>query len=129
MTEGGRGYLWQGRFYSVPLDEQYLFACMRYVEMNPVRAGLVNRAEDYPWSSAKAHVFRTPDRVLSFCYLEKVIKNWARYLTGVVEDENARIRTHTRTGRVLGSEEFINQLEQRTGRILTKQKTGPKPKN
>ncbi len=52
---GQRGHLWQGRFYSCPLDGVHLYAAIRYVERNPVRAGLVERSEDYPWSSALNH--------------------------------------------------------------------------
>jgi len=51
-----KGYLWQGRFASFPMDEDYLLASVRYVELNPVRAKLVQRAEDYRWSSARAHL-------------------------------------------------------------------------
>jgi REP element-mobilizing transposase RayT len=49
------GHVWQGRFYSCVLDESHLWAAVRYVERNPVRAGMVDRAEDHPWSSARAH--------------------------------------------------------------------------
>jgi len=52
---GWDGHLWQGRFFSCPLDEIYMWAAVRYVERNPVRAGLVRRAEDYDWSSAAGH--------------------------------------------------------------------------
>ena len=54
FREGWRGYLWQGRFASFPMDEEYLIAAVRYVEQNPVKAKLVSNAWDYPWSSAKA---------------------------------------------------------------------------
>ena len=53
--KGWSGHLWQGRFFSSALDADYLQACVRYVELNPVRAGLVKKAEDYPWSSAAVH--------------------------------------------------------------------------
>ena len=49
------GHLWQGRFFSSPLDEAYLWSCVRYVERNPVRAGMIERAEEYRWSSARGH--------------------------------------------------------------------------
>jgi putative transposase len=52
---GMRGRLWQSRFYSVPMDVSHFWAALRYVERNPVRAGIVGRAEDYRWSSAAAH--------------------------------------------------------------------------
>src|SRR5437879_358139 len=56
FREGWRGYLWQGRFASFPMDEAYLLACARYVELNPVRAQLARRARDWRWSSARAHL-------------------------------------------------------------------------
>ena len=56
FREGWRGHLWQGRFASFPLDEPHLWAAVRYVERNPLRAGLVTRVEDWPWSSARAWV-------------------------------------------------------------------------
>lgn len=59
----GCGHLWQGRFASVPMDEAHLHACLRYVELNPVRAGLVERPEAWPWSSARAHLGLARDRL------------------------------------------------------------------
>src|SRR4051794_15803990 len=56
FAKGWTGYLWQGRFASYPMDEAHLMAAVRYVELNPVKAKLVRRAEDWPWSSARAHV-------------------------------------------------------------------------
>src|SRR3954469_23445629 len=56
FRENWRGFLWQGRFASFPMDEAYLLACARYVELNPVRARLARRARDWPWSSARAHI-------------------------------------------------------------------------
>src|SRR5437899_3954356 len=49
------GHVWQGRFYSCPLDEAHLWIALRYAEFNPVRAGLVRLAELWPWSSAGGH--------------------------------------------------------------------------
>jgi len=59
--KGWTGYLWQGRFASVAMDESHLMACVRYVEQNPVRAKLVTRARDWPWSSAGAHLAARDD--------------------------------------------------------------------
>jgi putative transposase len=56
FREKWRGYLWQGRFASFMMDEPHLLAAARYVELNPVRAGLVAKAGDWPWSSAQAHL-------------------------------------------------------------------------
>ena len=125
-----KGYLWQGRFLSYPMDEKHLLLAVRYVECNPVRAGIVRKAEDYPWSSAKAHVFRIPDEVLTEFYLNSAIKNWSSYLKEEEREENLDMfRNHEKTGRPLGSNKFIIRIEQLTGRKLRKQRPGrPKRK-
>lgn len=56
FTEGVRGYLFQGRFGSCVLDERHLLTAARYVELNPVHAGMTKKAEEYPWSSARFHL-------------------------------------------------------------------------
>ena len=68
------GHLWQGRFFSCALDEPHVHAAVRYVEMNPVRAGLVSLPEDYPWSSARGHITGEADPVLSGrCFLLETV--------------------------------------------------------
>ena len=67
-----RGYLWQGRFKSFPMDVPYLVECIRYVERNPVKANIVHQVEDYPWSSARSRILKKKDPLLSKCYLECV---------------------------------------------------------
>lgn len=62
---GWIGHLWQGRFHSEPLTEGHLWNAVRYVELNPVRAGLVERAEDFVWSSAQGHCGIRPDGLLA----------------------------------------------------------------
>jgi putative transposase len=62
---GWHGHLWQGRFFSSPLDEAYLLAAIRYVERNPVRAKMVRKAERYAWSSAATHCRLRDDAVLT----------------------------------------------------------------
>ena len=79
-----RGHLWQGRFFSCVLDERHLYAGVKYVENNPVRAGIARKADAYRWSSARAHVRKIADPVLSGdCYLEKKIKDWSEYLSSL----------------------------------------------
>jgi putative transposase len=128
FRKGWRGYLWQGRFFSVPLSEQYLYAALCYVERNPVRARLVQKAEDYRWSSAGAHVRKTKDPLLSDSFLIAGIDDWAKYLEEEDHEERGIIVRHTSTGRPLGDETFIDRMEQITGRILRKKKPGPKGK-
>ena len=125
FREGWKGYLWQGRFISYPLDEKYLYAAVRYVERNPVRAGLVKRAEDYPWSSAKAHVYGEKDILLSDNFMLSEIKDWSSYLSEGDENIDKNLfKKHGRTGRPLGDDRFLTKLEEITGRVLKKKKPG-----
>ena len=114
------GHLWQGRFYSCSLDEKHLYAAIRYVENNPVRARIVEIPHEYKWSSAKAHVYGASDPVLANdCYLEKEIKDWKAYL---MENDDKilidNIRTNTKTGRPCGDEIFIQNIEKLLSRRL-----------
>jgi len=130
FREGWRGYLWQGRFLSYPLDEKYLFAAIRYIERNPVKAGMVKKAEDYPWSSAKTHVFGSKDSLLSDHFLKNEIQDWSNFLSEEnPQEEKILLEKHTRTGRPLGGEDFLDAIGQKVGRILEKQKPGPKRTN
>ncbi|MFA4973354.1 MAG: transposase [bacterium] len=131
FRENWRGYLWQGRFSSSPLDERHLFAAVRYVERNPVRARLVQHAEDYRWSSARAHVQGQTDICLSGDELGVLgIDDWKAYLMESGDDDfMKRLRKGARTGRPLGSDEFIDRIESLTGRVLRRQKPGPKGRN
>ncbi|MEE9613752.1 MAG: transposase [Thermodesulfobacteriota bacterium] len=115
-----RGHLWQGRFFSCALDEEHLFAAVRYVENNPVRAGIVRKARRYPWSSAAGHIEKGTDEVLSRgLHLEKKIKGWEDYLKDS-DDESAieTIRKSTLTGRPCGDDRFVEKIEGTIGRIL-----------
>jgi putative transposase len=118
-----KGTLWQGRYLSCPMDERYLYICVRYIERNPVRAKIVGRPEDYPWSSAQAHVFRLADEVLSDCIMLQQIHDWRAYLAES-ENENdlEEIRKNQCSGRPLGSETFYETIEKklrRQGRSVT----------
>jgi putative transposase len=127
-SNGWRGYLWQGRFLSYPMDEGYSFLGVRYVERNPVRAGMVKKAEEYLWSSARSHVNGKQDGLIVRCYLQDVIKDWSEYLR--MEDEKVKeLRKNIGTGRPLGTDDFLKVLEEKTGRALIKQKPGRKPKD
>jgi putative transposase len=75
FREGWRGHLWQGRFSSFIMAEKYLLTCTRYVELNPVRAGLVKKPEACPWSSAKAHINEQNDILVKITPLLQISKN------------------------------------------------------
>ncbi len=125
-----KGFLFQGRFSSFPMDESYLYCCIRYVERNPVRAGLVRLAEEYTWSSAGSHVNGLKNPLLSPIPLASQIKDWHSFLKGEEKDEDIeQIRKNQSTGRPLGSPEFIDLLEKITGIPIRKRRPGrPKTK-
>ena len=128
FREGWRGYLWQGRFASAPMDETHLLAAARYVELNPVRAGLVAAAQDWPWSSARAHLAGRDDGLAAVRPLLDRVPDWPAFLAGGLgEDEREAVRAAERTGRPLGSAGFIADLERRLARPLARRRPGPKP--
>ena len=131
FREGWRGHLWQGRFSSFIMEERYLLACARYVELNPVRAGLVKKPEDWGWSSARAHMKGKDDiLVQAKPLLDIVTKTWKKFLSFDLQDfEMELFRKHERTGRPLGEDSFIEKMEVLLGRQLTPQKPGPKKKD
>jgi putative transposase len=129
FQKGWRGHLWQGRFASCPMDERHLVATARYIELNPVRAKLVARPEEYRWSSARAHLKRTEDALVDVRPLLDIVGNWKELLaSGMDESELQAIRKHEQTGRPLGSEAFTKKLEKKLNRILHRLKPGPKVK-
>ncbi|MDP2914260.1 MAG: transposase [Candidatus Aminicenantes bacterium] len=118
-NHGWKGFLWQGRYISYPMDEPYLFAAIRYVELNPVRAGIVERAEDYPWSSAKAHVNKTKCALLSESFLNEEIKDWAAFLMERQSElEKTIFHKHGKCGKPLGDEEFITKAMKKTRKVI-----------
>jgi putative transposase len=129
FREGWRGHLWQGRFASFPLDDAYLLVAARYIELNPVRAGLASAPEEYPWSSAAAHLTHRHDELVRTEPLLARCHDWYDYLTQQFPAEQwDALRKHERTGRPLGSDAFVSDLERSTGRCLRPQRRGRKPK-
>ena len=128
FQKGWRGHLWQGRFASYPMDERYLLTVARYVELNPIRAGLTDRVEQYPWSSALAHIKGRDDQLVTVSPLKDMVGDWSDFLAEDVSAQEAeKLRQHERTGRPLGNDGFIAKLEKQLNRLLQKQKPGPKP--
>jgi putative transposase len=118
--KGVTGHLWRGRFLSCMLDDRSVFEEVRFIENNPVRAGLVERAEDYPWSSARHHVLGDPDPIImDGCFLKSEVKDWSAYL-GERGDDPILTRTwcNLKTGRPAGDVEFVRALEEILGRRL-----------
>jgi len=128
-THGMTGRRWQGRFFSCPLDEQHTATAVRYVELNPVRAGLVREAESYQWSSAAAHAGLRSDDILTARELVGA-GEWRAWLRQAEDDELIRrLRLNTRTGRPFGDDPFVGKAENVTGRLLRPRPAGrPKMK-
>ncbi len=133
FREGWRGYLWQGRFASFVMDEAHLLNAAAYMERNPVRAGLVDRAEAWPWSSAAAHVTGRGDAAAEGAWLAERtagwVCTWGEYLRRTEADETGRLlRRHASTGRPLGDEAFVKKIGSLLGRKLLPKRPGRKPK-
>ena len=117
------GHFWQARFYSCALDSAHAWRALAYAERNPVRAGLVNAAEDYEWSSALAHCREDElDGRLDLADWRTRYdgERWRAALRVGVEQEawEERIREATRRGLPLGSDRFVDQMSQSAGRDL-----------
>lgn len=131
FSDDVRGYLFQGRFSSCVLDERHLLAAVRYVENNPVAAGMAKQAWRYKWSSAAYHVGDVKKDVLvKSRNLYGLVKDWRKYLEEQREenDDVLTVRKSTRTGRPAGDHDFERRIEKLTGRVLQRKKPGPKKK-
>jgi putative transposase len=121
------GRLWQNRFFSAIIEKgSYLWSVARYIERNPVRANIVKRGEDYIWSSAKAHLLKAEDDILSGeSWLEEneviAYREFLRQENQNIEDS---IRKATSAGRPLGSEQFLKILEKILERDIFPRKAG-----
>ena len=120
-----RGHLWQDRFYSCVLDEKHLYFGVKYVERNPVEAGLVKKPWDWKWSSALTHVKGLKGKDLNGVTLADInelmeIDSWKEYLEKENEKEVIeKIEKCTLSGRPLGEKEFVHKIESIYKRELT----------
>jgi len=140
------GHLWQGRFYSCPLDQEHAILALKYVERNPVRAKMVEFPWDYEWSSAKTHVKENGDRpirkvnedsprFLPLCDLSDLGFNWNpegwREYLGYPDSNDflSNMRRNTSTGKPFFSDEKIAEFENVLGVSLKRRPRGrPKKK-
>jgi putative transposase len=126
------GHLWQGRFGAVAMDEAHLLAAVRYVALNPVGAGLVRRARDWPWSSVGAHLSGQDDALVTVAPLLERYGDFEEILDRQAEEEAstwAALRKSETTGRPVGRSEWLLELEGRSGRKLMPAKPGRKPRS
>ncbi len=121
------GYLWQGRFASFPMDEAHLYLAARYIELNPVRAGLAEHAWQYRWSSAAAHIEGRDDSLVRVAPLLNMFGEWKKYLSfNITTEEAEKIQYHSQTGIPLGDESFVSDLEKKFSLNFKPRKRGPK---
>lgn len=124
------GHLWQNRYYGCPLSPTHLQRALAYVELNPVRAGLVRQPEQYQWSSAQTHLGLAPDRYrlldLDFWRESGGAPVW-QALLATPEDpaESRQFRSCTYAGRPYGDEEFLARFEGHFHRRYRRPKSPP----
>lgn len=128
------GHLWQNRFYSCPLARTHLWRALLYVDMNPVRAGLVHDAPAYPWSSAAAHS-RGHDAsgLLDSAEWSELDPGgeWPEFLAARTLGlaEAMALREATYRGRPFGEGAFVSRLEAELGRCLQAKPRGRPPQS
>jgi len=122
------GHLWQNRFYSCPVGQDYMLGILCYTEQNPARAGLVSVPWDYPWSSAAAHVGgRTASGLLDLSLWSRLTDpdGWRQLLmAGLGDREVEQMRRCTRLGHPLARDEELRRLEAATGARLRPRRVG-----
>jgi putative transposase len=125
--EKARGHLFQERFYSYPIQQDgHFLAVVRYVELNPVVAGIASRAEKHKWSSAGYHLSGHRDPLIENDPVKAMVARWDQFLQDAVETakERALIDRHLNTGRPFGEDGWVRRLEETTGRKLTSRRYG-----
>jgi len=120
------GHLFQGRFGSVAMDEPHWLAAIRYLAFNPVRAGLADRPQDWPWSSVKAHLRGFGDGLVDVAAVLAVAPRFADLLAPGADD--AGFAALSANGRPLGDAEFVARAETELGRSLAPGRPGRKPR-
>jgi putative transposase len=133
-SQGRTGTLWEGRYKSTLIQtERYLLACMVYIDLNPVRAGLVAYARDYPWSSHGHYIGQRQDRLITPHPLYWDLGNtpFAREIAyaelvnaGLSVDAQDALTQSTLHGWALGEPEFVANLQKATERRVSKSRAG-----
>ena len=134
LRQARSGTLWEGRYKSTLIQtERYLLTCMAYIDLNPVRAGLVREPGEYPWSSYAHYVGRRNDKIVSPHPLYWELGNTpfardaayaARVEEGVGSAEEAALNASVQGGWALGDADFVHTLQQATPRRLTRARAG-----
>lgn len=127
FREGWRGHVWQDRFHSCVMDELHLRVAIPYVENNPLRAGLGATPSQWPWSSASEACSSTAIGLVDWRLRGRLLGT--REARDVVNATTSLepFRLHSRTGRPLGADGFVERIAARVGRVPRPKKRGPKP--
>ena len=121
------GHLWQNRFFSVVMDEQHTLTAMRYTELNPVRAGLAQKPQEWPWSSAQGNLKLIDDPLIPCRAALNIVSPWDEYLSAREDASDLiQLRRQTGTGRPGGAPAFIDEIESITGRRISARTPGRK---
>ena len=120
------GHLFQSRFGSVAMDEAHLMSAVRYVSLNTVRARLVGRAQDWPWSSVRAHLAGVDDELVTVEPVLERAPKFAELLTERDDEGYGALRASEGSGRPVGNAEFIAGLERLLGRPIARRAPGRK---
>lgn len=124
---GWGGHLWQGRFFSCPVESVGVPAVARYIELNPVRAKLCDVPANYRWSSAHVACEKSRNGRSGFSSIQSPATSWAEYLAMDETEEKIRgMRLAVSTGRPFGSEAFLRHVEAKAGISFALKKPGPK---
>lgn len=122
---GSSGHLWQGRYSSIALDDEHCVAALRYIELNPVRAGFVNDPYHWHFSSARIHASLESNSILTNTRIIREIGDWTPFLqSGLDLEFDAEFQRHEKNGYPLAGESFLSEWEQKTGQSLKPSKRG-----
>jgi putative transposase len=122
------GHLFQGRFGCVAMDERHWLNAVRYLAFNPVRAGLCDRPQAWPWSSVRAHLAGRNDALVDVSLVLAAAPRFSDLLAPADERQVKAFETLSANGRPLGDAAFVAGLEEQLGRSLSRRRPGPKPK-
>ncbi|AWX99154.1 hypothetical protein A8139_03415 [Marinomonas primoryensis] len=138
-SDENSGTLWEGRFKSCVINaEEYLFICQRYIELNPVRANMVNHPAEYKWSSYRFHAQESLERQselwqphdlymqLSHQQKDRAKRYQALFKADISDSEITGVRTATQSDMALGNDRFKEEIETLTGRRVSPMKRGRK---
>ena len=125
QKNGATGHLWEGRYYSCLLDQRHLMMALRYVECNPVRAGLVLKPWDWVWSSAREHIGKGKGYIsLEDMRALIAVPSWKEFICQVEREEDLKeLRKQTMSLKAWADLDFKESIEKKYGVQLISKKS------